>query len=73
MQECTENTDVLMIDDENKNKCTFSIVYIVRIVLFSIILSISIRTGIYFVYCHWYLKKYGTHSVFNTLTETIIY
>ena len=73
IDECTENTDVVMIDDENKNKCSFSIVYIVCIVLFSIILSISIRTGIYFVYYHWYLKKYGTHSVFNTRKETLIY
>ena len=22
---------------------------------------------------HWHLKKYGTHPVFNTRTETIIY
>ena len=57
IDDCTENTDVVMIDDENKNKCSFSIVYIVCIVLFSIILSISIRTGIYFVYYHWYLKN----------------
>ena len=57
IDECTENTDVVMIDDENKNKCSFSTVYIVCIVLFSIILSIGIRTGIYFVYYHWYLKN----------------
>ena len=41
--------------------------------LFSIILSISIGAGIYSVYYHGYLKKYGTHSVFNTRTEAIIY
>ena len=29
--------------------------------------------GIHFVYYHWYLKKYGTHSVFNTRKETLIY
>ena len=52
----------------NKNKCSFSIEHIVCIVLFSIILAISIGIGICFVYYHWYLKKYGTHSVFNTRT-----
>ena len=57
----------------NKNKCSFSIEHIVCIVLFSIILAISIGIGICFVYYHWYLKKYGTHSVFNTRTEAMIY
>ena len=56
IDECTENTDVTMIDDENKNKCSFSIVYIVYIVLFSIILAIRIATVIYFVY-HKYVNR----------------
>ena len=42
IDECTENTDIVMIDDENKNKSSFSIVFIVCIVIFSIILAISI-------------------------------
>ena len=50
IDECTENTDVVIIDDENKNKCSFSIIYIVRILLFSRILTISIVIVIYFVY-----------------------
>ena len=77
IEECTENIDVVKInnenENENENKYSFRIVYIVCIVLFSIILAISIGIGIYFVYYHWYLKKYDAHSVFNTRTETIIY
>ena len=73
IDECIESIDIVTIDNENKNKCSFSIVYVVSIVIFSIILAISIGIGIYFVYYHWYLKKYDTHSVFNTHTETIIY
>ena len=60
IKECTKNIHMETIDNENKNKCSFSIVYIVCIALFSIILAIHIGIGIYFVYYHWYLKKYGT-------------
>ena len=56
IDQCTENTDVVMIDDENKSKCSFSIVYIVCIVLFSTILAISIVIVIYFVY-HKYVNR----------------
>ena len=65
IEECTENIDIATID--NENKCSFSIVYIVCIVLFSIILAICIGIGIYFVYYRCYLKKYGTRK------ETLIY
>ena len=57
IEECTKNIDIVAID--NENKCSFSIVYIVCIVLFSIILAISIGIDIYFAYYHWYLKKYS--------------
>ena len=60
IDECAENTDVVMIDDENKNKCSFSIVYIVCIVLFSIILAISIVIVIYFVY-----REYVNRNKYN--------
>ena len=50
IDECTENTDIVMIDNESKNKSSFSIVFIVCIVLFSIILAISIVIVIYFAY-----------------------
>ena len=73
IEKCTENIDVVNIDNENKHKYSFSIVYIVYIVLFSIILAINIGIGIYFVFYHWYLKKDYAHSIFNTRTEKTIY
>ena len=61
IEQCTENIDVVKIDNENENenenKYSFCKVCIVCIVLFSVILAISIGIGIYFVYYHWYLKK----------------
>ena len=65
IEECTENIDIVTID--NENKCSFSIVYILCIVLFSIILAICIGIGIYFFYYRCYLKRYGTDK------ETLIY
>ena len=56
IDECTENSDAVMIGDENKSKCSFPIVYIVCIVLFSKILAISIVIVIYFVY-HNYVNR----------------
>ena len=53
IDECIEITDMVMIDDKNRNKCSFSIVYIVCIVLFSIILTISIVIVVYFVYSNY--------------------
>ena len=55
IEECTKNIDIVTIDDEDKS--SFSIVYIVCIVLFYIILVICIGVGIYFVYDRFYLKK----------------
>ena len=60
IDECIEITDMVMIDDKNKNKCSFSIVYIVCIVLFSIILTISIVIVVYFVY-----SKYVNRNKYN--------
>ena len=74
--ETIEETKLVNITIENGNsyhKCTSYKVYIACIVLISIILAIGIGTGIYFVYYHRHLKKYGTYSVFHTHTETIIY
>ena len=56
IEECTENIDVVEINNENEHKkeCSSCIVYIA---FFSIILAINIGIGIYFVYSHLYLKK----------------
>ena len=65
IEECTENIEAVKINNENENenkhKYSFFIVYIV---LFSIILAISIRIGIYFVYYHWYIKKYNFDEIY---------
>ena len=55
IEECTENTDVVKIDNENENenKYSFRTVYIVYIALFFIILAIRIGISIYFVYCKY--------------------
>ena len=52
IEECTENIDVVKIENKNENKYSFHIVYIVCIVLFSIIFTLNIGIGIYFVYYH---------------------
>ena len=72
IEECTENIDVIKNDNENEHKkqCSSCTVYIM---LFSIFFTISIVIGIYFVYYHWYLKKYSLHVNFNTHKETLIY
>ena len=58
IDECIEITDMVMIDDKNKNKCSFSIYTLC--VLFSIILTISIVIVIYFIYSkHVNRNKYN--------------
>ena len=60
MDECTKKVEELKLvkitstENENKHKyssCTLGIV------LFSIIFTIKIGIGTYFVYSRWYLKK----------------
>ena len=38
-----------------------------------VIFTINIGIGTYFVYSHWYLKKYDTRVMLDTRTETAIY
>ena len=79
VEECTETIEEvklvnITVGNENSYyKCSYSTLYIACIVLFSITLAISIGISIYFVYYRCYLKKYGTHSVFNICKEAIIY
>ena len=75
VEECTENvkeekiTEITLCENENKHKCSSCTLYIV---LFSIIFTINIGIGTYFVYSHWYLKKYDARVVLDTRTETKI-
>ena len=66
IEECTENIDEVKIAGENKhkNKCRSCTLYIV---LFSILFTMNVGIGTYFVYFHWYLKKD------DTPIETTIY
>ena len=62
VEECTENIEevklakITLAEDENKheNKCSSCTL---RIVLFSIIFTINLGIGTYFIYFYWYLKK----------------
>ena len=66
VDECTEAVE----ENENKYKCG---PYTLYIVLFSILFTITASTGTYFVYFHWYLKKYVSRVEFGTRTQTTIY
>ena len=76
VEECTENTDKRRLvektssENENKHKCSSCTV---SIVLFSIILTVNIGIGTYFVYFHWYLKKDNVQAMVHTHTKSTIY
>ena len=81
VEECTENVEKVKVaktsltehENKHKNKCSSCALYIV---LFSIIFTIDVGTGTYFVYNkyinHWYLKKDVTRVKFGTLTQTTV-
>ena len=54
-EECTDTVEevklakISLSEDKNKHKCSFCTLYIV---LFSIIFTVNIRIGTYFVYLH---------------------
>ena len=64
VDECAETVEevklakITLAKNENKYKCNSCTLYIV---LFSILFTINIGIGAYFVYFHWYLKK-GCYS-----------
>ena len=76
VEECTETnnevklTKITLVENKNKHKCSSCTLFIV---LFSIIFTINIGIGTYFVYSHWYLKKYDARVMLDTRTETTIY
>ena len=72
VEERTKSIDEIKIasENKNKNKCSFCTLYIV---LFSIIFTINIGIGTYFVYSHWYLKNDDALVMLDTRSETTIY
>ena len=57
VEECTETVEEVKIaenENENTHKCNSCTLYIV---LFSILFTINVGIGTYFVYFNWYLKK----------------
>ena len=56
IEECTENVEevkpakITLAEDENEHKCSFCALYIV---LFSIMFTINVGIGTYFVYCKY--------------------
>ena len=76
VDECAETVEevklakVTLAENENNYKCNSCTLYIV---LFSILFTINVGIGAYFVYFHWYLKKCVTCVEFDTRTQTAIY
>ena len=76
VDECAETVEevklakITLTKNENKYKCNSCTL---NIVLFSILFTINVGIGAYFVYFHWYLKKDVTRVEFDTRTQTTIY
>ena len=76
VDECAETikevklAKITLPKNENKYKCNFRTLYIVPI---SILFTINVGIGAYFVYFRWYLKKDVTCVEFDTRTQTTIY
>ena len=75
VEECTEYDEevkpakIILAEDKNKHKCSSCTLYIL---LFSILFTINVGIGTYFVYFHWYLKKDVIRVKFGTRTQTTI-
>ena len=75
VEECTETNEkvklakITLAENENKHKCSFSTLYIM---LFSIIFTINVGIGTYFLYFYCYLKKDVTRVNFGTRIQTTI-
>ena len=80
IEKCTENIDEAKIaeitsmelhstENENNHKCSSCVMYTV---LFSIIFTMNIGIGSYFLYFHSYLKKGITRVKCGTYTQTAI-
>ena len=75
IEECTENIKEVRIAKitlaEVKNKYKYSS-YILYIVLFSVIFTVNVGIGSYFLYFHWYLKEDVTRFTLGTHTQATI-
>ena len=71
VEECTENIDEVKIACQNnhKNKCSSCMLYIV---LFSIIFTINIGIGAYFVYYKYMNRDKKTTSRYDYVYQTTI-
>ena len=61
LEQCTKTVEEVKIaetENENTHKWNSWTLYIV---LFSILFIINVGIGTYFVYIHWYLKKWYSH------------
>ena len=63
------STELHSAKNENKHKYSSCMLCIV---LFSILSTINVRIGTYFVYLHWYLKKDVIRVEFGAHTQTTI-
>ena len=76
VEECAETNNeiklakITLAENENKHKYSSCTLYIV---LLSIIFTINVGIGTYFVYFHWYLKNDDTRVMLDTRTEATIY
>ena len=76
VQECTKNSEevklakITLSEDENKHKCSSCTIYNV---LFSIIFTISIGIGTYFVYCQYINRNKETASKYDYVHQTTSY
>ena len=75
VEECTENVEevklakITLAENESRHKCSSCTQYIV---LFSIIFTVNVGIGTYFIYFHWYLKKNVTRVKLGTRTQITI-
>ena len=75
VDECTETVEEVKLAkitlgaDESKHKCSSCALYIV---LFSVVFTVNVGIGTYFIYFHWYLKKNVVCVKFGTYTRTTV-
>ena len=75
VEECTENVEEVKLakitstENKNKHKCSSCTLYIV---LFSIIFTVKVEIGSYFLYFRWYSEKDVARVKFGTRTQTTL-